>query len=120
MTTAAALSDIHACAEAIAPHQDLLLDPSAAIFPSPTTLALDAHNAGLQVFSRTVRPQNQFLPPALRRGDRNSASFASQHGDAERLLVALFADQVDGVCTVLISDAAKARKTVAEAGVRRG
>lgn len=120
MTTSAALADIRAYAEAISAHQDLLLDPDAAVFPSPTTLSLDAHNAGLQVFSRTVRPQNQFLPPALRHGDRRSASFPSQHGNSDRMLVALFADRVDGVGTVLISDAAKARKAVAEASVKRG
>lgn len=118
MTTAAALGDIRAYAEAIAAHQDLLLDPAAAAFPAPTTLALDAHNAGLRVFSRTVRPQNQFLPPALRHGDKRSASYPSQRGDSDKLLVTLFADQVDGVCTDLTSDAAKARKAVADAAAQ--
>jgi glycerophosphoryl diester phosphodiesterase len=115
LTTAAALGDIHAYAEAIAAHQDLLLDPAAAAFPAPTTLALDAHNAGLRVFARTVRPQNQFLPPALRRGDKRAASYPNQRGDTDKLLVALFADQVDGLATVLVRDAAKARKAVADA-----
>jgi glycerophosphoryl diester phosphodiesterase len=114
-TTSASLADIKTYAQAVAPDQDLLLDPTAAIFPAPTTLALDAHNAGLQVFSRTARGQNQFLPPALRRGDRRSASFANQRGDSDKLLVALFADRVDGLSTDLISDAANARKAVAEA-----
>jgi glycerophosphoryl diester phosphodiesterase len=113
-TTSASLADIKSYAQAISPHQDLLLDPAAAMFPAPTTLALDAHNAGLQVFSHTVRPQNQFLPPALRRGDKRSPSFSNQHGDSDQLLVALFADQVDGLSTVLISDAAKARRAVAD------
>jgi glycerophosphoryl diester phosphodiesterase len=115
LTTAAALGDIRAYAEAIAVDQDLLLDPTAAIFPAPTTLALDAHNAGLRVFSRTARPQNQFLPPALRHGDRRAASYPNQRGDSDKLLVALFADQLDGVCTDLISDAANARKAVTDA-----
>jgi len=115
MTTSDALANIRAYAEAIGPHQDLLLDPTAATFPAPTTLALDAHNAGLRVFSRTARPQNQFLPPALRHGDRRSASFPTQHGDSDRLLAALFADQVDGVCTNLTGDAVGARKAVADA-----
>jgi len=115
MTTSDALANIRAYAEAIGPHQDLLLDPTAAAFPAPTTLALDAHNAGLQVFSRTARPQNRFLPPALRHGDRRSASFDDQRGDSDRLLLALFADQVDGVCTNLSGDAVRARKAVADA-----
>ena len=115
MTTSAALADIRTYAEAIGPHQDLLIDPTAAAFPAPTTLALDAHNAGLRVFSRTARAQNQFLPPALRRGDRRSASYPFQKGDSDKLLVALFADQLDGVCTDLIGDAVRARKAVADA-----
>ena len=118
MSASEALADIRTYAEAIGPHQDLLLDPAAAVFPAPTTLALDAHNAGLRVFSRTARPQNQFLPPALRRGDRRSASFASQHGDSDKLLIALFADQVDGLATTLIGDAVDARKSVADAMAR--
>jgi len=115
LTTSDALTEIRAYAEAIGPHQDLLLDPAAATFPAPTTLALDAHNAGLRVFSRTVRPQNQFLPPALRHGDRRSASFPNQRGDSDRMLTALFADQIDGVCTDLTGDAVGARKAVADA-----
>jgi glycerophosphoryl diester phosphodiesterase len=114
-TTTAGLADIKTYAQAVAPHQDLLLDPAAALFPAPTTRALDAHNAGLQVFSRTVRPQNQFLPPALRHGERRAASFPNQRGDSDKLLVALFADRVDGLCTDLISDAVNARKAVTDA-----
>jgi glycerophosphoryl diester phosphodiesterase len=99
--TSAGLADIKTYAQAIAPDQGLLLDPTAAMFPAPTTLALDAHNAGLQVFSRTARSQNQFLPPALRRGDKRSASFPNQRGDVDKLLIALCADQIDGLCTDL-------------------
>jgi glycerophosphoryl diester phosphodiesterase len=116
--TSAGLADVMTYAQAIAPDQDLLLDPAAAIFPAPTTLALDAHNAGLQVFSRTVRGQNQFLPPALRRGDKRSASFQRERGDVDKLLIALFADQVDGLSTDLPADAAKARKAVADAAAQ--
>ena len=113
--TAQALADIRGYAEAIGPDQDLLIDPNAATFPVPTTLALDAHNADLQVFSRTVLPQNQFLPPALRKGDRRSPAFPSFHGDADRLLVALFADGVDGVSTDLPGQADRARTAVMDA-----
>lgn len=117
-TTSSSLADIKTYARAIAPDQDLLLDPAAALFPAPTTLALDAHNAGLQVFSRTARGENRFLPPALRRGDKRSASFPNQRGDVDKLLIALFADQVDGLCTDLPADAAKARKAVADAAAQ--
>jgi glycerophosphoryl diester phosphodiesterase len=114
-TTASTLGDLRAYAEAIAPHQDLLLDPSGATFPVPTTLAMDAHNAGLRVFSRVAYPQNQFLPPALRKGDPRAQNFPFRRGDSDKLLVALFADGVDGVCTDLVGDAVDARREVADA-----
>jgi glycerophosphoryl diester phosphodiesterase len=119
LTTQGALADIRAYAEAIGPDQDLLLDPAAAVFPAPTTLALDAHNAGLQVFSRTARAENAFLPPVLRKGDRRSASYGAYHGDVDRLLVALFADGVDGLATDLPAQAVRARQAVADA-IERG
>lgn len=114
------LSDVRGYAEAITPDQDLLLDPAAAVFPAPTTLALDAHNAGLKVFSRTARAQNAFLPPALRSGDKHP----SARGDLDKLLIALFADGLDGVATDQADDAVRARKAVidaiAEGRARRG
>lgn len=107
MTTSDGLHDIRAYAEAIGPQQDLLIDPAAATFPAPTTLALDAHNAGLAVFSRTARAQNRTLPPALRRGGNPDG-----RGDVGKLLTALFSDAVDGVATDLPADAARARSQV--------
>jgi glycerophosphoryl diester phosphodiesterase len=109
LTTTAGLGDIKAFAEAIGPDQALLIDPAAATFPAPTTLALDAHNAGLAVFSRTARAQNAALPPALRRGDPRGAGYPNGHGDVGKLLVALYSDGVDGVATDLPADAARAR-----------
>jgi glycerophosphoryl diester phosphodiesterase len=109
MTTGAGLAAIRAYADAIAPDQDLVIDPNAAAFPAPTTLALDAHSAGLQVFSRTARIENAFLPPALRRGDKRSPAFPAGHGDVDKLLLALFANGVDGVATDLPERAAHAR-----------
>ncbi len=108
-TTTDALTATKAFAEAIAPDQDLVLDPAAATFPAPTTLALDAHHAGLQVFSRTARAENAFLPPALRRGDPRADNFPAQHGDVDKLMVALFANGVDGLATDLPAQAVRAR-----------
>jgi glycerophosphoryl diester phosphodiesterase len=115
MTTSAGLSDIRGYAEAIGVSQDLLLDPAAATFPAPTTLALDARGAGLEVFSGTARGENAFLPPALRQGDRRSRSYPAQGGDVDRLLAALFAERLDGVATDLPAEAVKARAAVMEA-----
>ena len=114
-TTSAGLGEIKQVAEAIGPDQSLLIDPAAAAFPAPTTLALDAHNAGLAVFSRTARAQNAALPPALRRGDAHSAGYPNGRGDVGKLLVALFSDGVDGVATDLPADAARARGQVMSA-----
>lgn len=115
MTTQRGLAGIRAYAEAIGPDQSLLFDPLAAVFPAPTTLVLDAHDAGLQVFSRTARIENAFLPPALRKGDRKSAAFASGHGDVDRLMLSLFANGVDGLATDLPAGAVKARAAAIEA-----
>ena len=93
LTTSAGLGDIKALAEAIGPDQDLLIDPAAATFPAPTTLALDAHNAGLAVFSRTARAQN--ARPAAGAAARRSAlapAIPNGRGDVGKLLVALFSD----------------------------
>jgi glycerophosphoryl diester phosphodiesterase len=115
VTSVDGLREAAGYAEAIAPDQDLLIDPTAAVFPAPTTLALDAHNAGLQVFSRTARAQNAFLPPQLRRGNPKSASFAGERGDLPKLLLALFSDRLDGVATDAPRDAASARRSAMEA-----
>ncbi|HVN00836.1 MAG TPA: glycerophosphodiester phosphodiesterase family protein [Caulobacteraceae bacterium] len=113
--TVPTLTDVATYAEAIAPDQDLLLDPAAAIFPAPTTLALDAHSAGLKVFSRTARAENAFLPQLLRKGDKRSSAYDGQRGDVDKLLIALFADRVDGVATDVPDAAVRARKAVADA-----
>lgn len=115
MTSSDGLAAIHGYADAIGPDQDLLIDPNAAAFPAPTTLALDAHNAGLKVFSHTARGENAFLPPALRRGDSQEASFPAERGDVGRLLGALFSDAIDGVATDLPGEALRARKAVVRA-----
>lgn len=111
-TTREGLAEIRGVAEAIGADIPLLIDPGAATFPAPTTLALDAHNAGLRVFGQTARPQNAFLPPQLRQGDKRSKTYANQEGDISRLLVGLFADGLDGVGTTRVEDAAQARDAV--------
>jgi glycerophosphoryl diester phosphodiesterase len=115
MTASAGLADIRTYAEAIGADQDLLIDPAAATFPAPTTLALDGHGAGLKVFSRTARGENAFLPAALRQGDRRSKTFPAQRGDVDKLLVALFSEGIDGVSTDLPADAGRARGAVLDA-----
>jgi len=109
MTTGAALADIHAYAQAIAPEQSLVLVPESPIFPTLTTLVLDAHAVGLAVHTRTAAAENAFLPAVLRKGDPQSRSFAAAHGDVDKLMVTLFTAGVDGVSTTQVAAAARDR-----------
>ncbi len=60
----------------IAGYAELLGPPTRTVIPlaadgglgSPTPLLRQAHAAGLQVWPYTFRPENAFLPPALRQG----------------------------------------------------
>lgn len=66
-----------------------------------TDLVARAHAAGLLVHVWTLRPENYFLPQALRRGDPNAADYLRQHGDFDAELRAFYDANVDG----LFSDA---------------
>jgi glycerophosphoryl diester phosphodiesterase len=109
MITPAGLGDIHAYADAVGVNQSLVIDPTAAVFPAPTTLVLDAHNAGLQIYSCTARAENTFLPKALQRGDPTSHGFAGRRGGVDRLLTSLFSLGLDGLSTDVPALAANAR-----------
>jgi len=61
---------------------------------SPTALIADAHAAGLQVHPWTLRKENAFLPPALRRGTAEGAP-----GDLAALAGMVVAAGADGVFT---------------------
>jgi len=111
MLNVAGLAQVRAYAEAIGPDQSLVIDPTAAIFPAPTTLTLDARAAGLVVHSRTARGENAFLPRALQRGNPNSPNFPGGRGDLDRLMVGLYANGVDGLATDQPGRAVRARQT---------
>jgi len=93
MLTPQGLKEIAAYADGLGPDWALIL-PTAAdgSLGAPTSLVADAHAAGLAVHPWTVRAENRYLPPALRRGEGEAA-----HGDAEAVLKALYAAGVDGV-----------------------
>lgn len=65
MLDRAGLARIARYAEAIGADIPLLLDAEGA----PTPLVANAHAAGLEVHAWTLRRENAFLPPALRKGD---------------------------------------------------
>ena len=75
-------------ADAIGPDWHLVLDDAL----RPTPFVARAHAAGLAVHVWTVRPENVFLPPALRRGADPAA-----HGDLGGFVRVLVKAGVDGV-----------------------
>jgi glycerophosphoryl diester phosphodiesterase len=79
---------------------------AAGALAGPTPLVANAHAAGLKVIPWTVRAENAFLPPALRRGTEPGA-----HGDVATLLKALFAAGVDGLFSDFPDLAVAARGT---------
>ena len=96
LLTAEGLKGVAAYADGLGPHQSLVIPRGETLMPA-TTLVRDAHAAGLQVHPWTVRAENYFLPPALRRGDAARPDYMAVHGEVEPLLKALYAAGVDGV-----------------------
>lgn len=96
LLTAQGLKGVAAYADGLGPQQSLVIPRAEGLLPA-TTLVKDAHAAGLQVHPWTVRAENYFLPPALRRGDAARPDYMALHGDVEPLLKALYAAGVDGV-----------------------
>ena len=93
MITAEGLSRIAGYAAWVAPEMTLVLPRGAEESSgAPSTLAADAHAAGLKVVVWTVRAENAFLPAEHRRG----VDFAA-HGDMPAYVRALAAAGVDGV-----------------------
>ena len=93
MTSAAGLKTVGTYADGIGPDWKMILPTAADGTLAPaTSLVADAHAAGLKVHPWTVRAENYFLPPALRRGDSPAA-----HGDVATLYKALYATGIDGL-----------------------
>ncbi|WP_408898569.1 glycerophosphodiester phosphodiesterase [Nocardioides sp. R1-1] len=99
LVTPAGLADIATYAEWVAPakHRILPRDAGGAI-GAPSSLVADAHAAGLQVVTWTLRLENQFLPTNLRLGtDPNAPGDLAAEVEAflEAGVDALFADHPD-------------------------
>jgi glycerophosphoryl diester phosphodiesterase len=95
MVTPLGLREISTYAQAIAPSRDrILFGADGRLVTGSSPLIDEAHRAALAVFCWTLRAENAFLPPDLRRGDAPEA-----HGDAlgeARLLLNL---GIDGLIT---------------------
>jgi glycerophosphoryl diester phosphodiesterase len=77
--------------------------PDGGLAPA-TSVVADAHAAGLAVHPWTVRAENAFLPPKLRKG-ANPADW----GDVDQVYKGLFAAGVDGLFSDFPALAVKAR-----------
>lgn len=100
MLEPAALPRLAAYADGIGAEIALILEPDGA----PTGLVPTVHAAGLEVHAWTLRKENAFLPPALRRGEDPAAT-----GDYPALWRLLAEAGVDGVFTDNAAEAVAAR-----------
>ncbi|MES3030358.1 MAG: glycerophosphodiester phosphodiesterase [Pseudomonadota bacterium] len=92
MVSAEGLKTIATYADGVGPDWSMVLPTVDGALGPPSALVNDAHAAGLLVHPWTVRAENRFLPPKLRRG-----AGLADHGDAEAVFRALYAAGVDGV-----------------------
>jgi glycerophosphoryl diester phosphodiesterase len=102
--SAAGIKAIAAFAEGLGPEWPLVIPTVDGALGPATSLVADAHAAGLVVHPWTVRAENTFLPPKLRKG-----TAPGDHGDVDAVYRALFAARVDGLFSDFPGLAVKAR-----------
>ncbi|MCY0912743.1 glycerophosphodiester phosphodiesterase [Massilia antarctica] len=109
LITPAGLKEIATYADAVSPYKEVIIARTAANeLGKPTSFVADAHAAGLKVHTWTLRPENPFLPPSMRRGDVASPS---ERGDAVAEIMAYLNAGIDGFFT---DDPAVGRAAVAQ------
>ena len=90
MLTPAGLAEVAKYADAIGADLRLVFNADG----TPTGLVEKVHGAGLKLHGWTLRKENAFLPPALRRGSAENAA-----GDVPAMVALLRAAGLDGVFT---------------------
>ena len=90
MMTPPGLAEIAAYADGIGPSLSYLFGPDGI----PTDLVAMAHEAGLKVHPWTLRKENAFLPPVLKRGTEDGGT-----GDVLGMVTLVKASGADGVFT---------------------
>ena len=104
MVTASGMKTIAAYANGVGPDWSMVIPTVDGGLGSATDLVKNAHAAGLKVHPWTVRAENFFLPPKLRKGTDPAA-----HGDVDAVYHALYAAGIDGLFSDFPGLAAKAR-----------
>lgn len=111
MGTPAGLRQIAGYADAIGLERSAVIPQDAqGRLGTPTSLVSDAHAAGLQVVVYSFRPENPFLPPALRQGAENARNPEAAVAEMRHYLKA-------GIDALFTDDPALGRRAVDGDGV---
>jgi glycerophosphoryl diester phosphodiesterase len=92
MVTAEGVKRIAGYADGVGPELPMVVPVVDGGLGPPTSLVADCHANGMAVHPWTVRAENYFLPPKLRRG-----TSLADHGDVDALYEALWKSGIDGL-----------------------
>jgi glycerophosphoryl diester phosphodiesterase len=110
MVTAEGVKTIAVYADGVGPELPLVVPVVGGGLGPATALVADCHANGLAVHPWTVRAENFFLPPKLRRG-----TSPADHGDVDALYEAMWGSGIDGLFSdfTALNVAARAKYAVA-------